>query len=240
MQENKQEKSPIKQKILQYLDFKGISQYKFYQDTGVTRGVLAQNNGISEENIARFLDYYKDVSPEWLLTGNGKMLKSVNVISTPIPEPSKNRKLIPLYDDVATIGGGNTVSASVDGCIPASEWVDAGDFFHDATAAIRHYGDSMIEYPSGCVLVLKKVEDLRLIIWGRNYVVETSEFRITKRLQSGEGDTIVAYSSNTDTYPDGRHIHEPKTIPMDSIRSIWLVLGYVVKEYSSGAVFIKK
>lgn len=75
MQENKQEKSPIKQNILLYLEKKGITQYEFYKQTGVTRGVLGQNNGISEDNLTKFLAYYKDVNIEWLLTGKGNMLK---------------------------------------------------------------------------------------------------------------------------------------------------------------------
>ena len=57
MQENKQEKSPIKQRILLFLAKKEVTQYEFYKNTGVTRGVLGQNNGISEENISRFLAY---------------------------------------------------------------------------------------------------------------------------------------------------------------------------------------
>jgi len=68
--------SIIKQKILQYLDFKGISKYKFYQETGTTNGILSQTNGISEENILRFLSVYKDISAEWLMRGEGSMLKT--------------------------------------------------------------------------------------------------------------------------------------------------------------------
>lgn len=70
-----QENSLIKKNILQFIDYKRISKYKFYQETGITRGVLDQKNGISEENIARFLAYYKDVDANWLLTGRGEMLK---------------------------------------------------------------------------------------------------------------------------------------------------------------------
>ena len=70
-----QEKSRIKKNILQYLDYKGVSKYRFYQDTGITRGILDQNNGISEDNIARFIAHYMEVSPEWLLTGRGAMLR---------------------------------------------------------------------------------------------------------------------------------------------------------------------
>lgn len=145
------------------------------------------------------------------------------------------RKKIPLYD-VESIGGHQDVVADTN--IPSghvAEWIDAGDWFPGATAAIRHYGDSMIEYPSGSILALKRVEDTSLLINGRNYVIETSEFRITKQLQD-DGDCIVAYSSNRETYPDGRQIHAPIRIPKDSIRHIDLVLGCVLKEYSNGPI----
>lgn len=94
MQENKQEKSPIKARILYYLDYMAISRYSFYKETGITRGVLDQNNGISEENLMKFLDYAQDISPIWLLTGEGDMfkeeVKSVDKLS-PLPPP-RNKK----------------------------------------------------------------------------------------------------------------------------------------------------
>lgn len=67
--------SLIKQNILQYLDFKGISKYEFYQKTGISNGILSKNNGISEDSMLKFLSYYTEVNPEWLLTGQGEMLK---------------------------------------------------------------------------------------------------------------------------------------------------------------------
>ena len=71
-----QEKSLIKKNILQFIEYKGISKYKFYQDTGITRGILDQDNGMNEENTARFLACYPEVSAEWLLRGEGDMLRS--------------------------------------------------------------------------------------------------------------------------------------------------------------------
>ncbi len=61
---------------MQYLEYKGISKYKFYQETGITNGILSKNNGISEENLLNFLSCYRDISPNWLLTGEGSMLIS--------------------------------------------------------------------------------------------------------------------------------------------------------------------
>ena len=147
------------------------------------------------------------------------------------------RRKIPLYDG-ETFGGVLDYSADTDGSSSITGWVDAGDWFPQATSAIRHYGDSMIEYPSGSILVLKRVMDHRLLVNGRNYVIETSEYRITKQVQDDGGDSIIAYSSNRDTYPDGRLVHAPIRIPKDQIRHIDLVLGCVSIEYGGKAAVL--
>jgi hypothetical protein len=73
-----QENSIIKKNILKFIEYKGISKYKFYQKTGITRGILGQNNGMSEENTAKFLAYFPEIDANWLLTGEGEMLKSIS------------------------------------------------------------------------------------------------------------------------------------------------------------------
>jgi len=70
-----QENSLIKQNILKYLEFKGVTAYRFYKENDVTRGILTQNNGITEENLLKFIRFAQDISLEWLLTGEGSMLK---------------------------------------------------------------------------------------------------------------------------------------------------------------------
>lgn len=220
----------------------GITITGIEANIGASKGVLsraiANKTDIQLKWVQKIVENYPLYSTQWLLTGEPPMLKSEVKI---VEQNTGNKKLIPFYDDVASIGGTNTISASVEGCMPVSEWIDAGDWFPEATAAIRHYGDSMLEYPSGCILALKQVEDKRLIIWGRNYSIETTEFRLTKRLQKGmEDDCLMAYSSNIETYPDGHLIHEPVTIPKETIRNIFLIIGCVIKEQSSGAVYIKQ
>lgn len=73
-----QQISPIKEKILKYIDSKGISKYKFYQESGITRGVLDKESGISEDNIAKFIAYDSEINVNWLLTGEGEMFKTKN------------------------------------------------------------------------------------------------------------------------------------------------------------------
>lgn len=230
-------------RIYKIIEFQKVKISEFERNNKLSNGYLnkmrLRNADIGESIMLQILENCPDISPAWLLTGEGEMLKKP---TTEQIQGKTERKLIPFYDDVATIGGFNNQVANVEQSIhPVAEWIDAGDWFHEATAAIRHYGDSMIEYPSGSILALKQVNDIRLIIPGRNYVVETSEFRVTKQLQPHKEDnTIIAYSTNRETYPDGSLVNAPFPIPLETIRTIWQVLGCVIKEYSSGAVHIIK
>lgn len=201
---------------------------------------------LSRNTFDQELVYAKceNINPDWLLTGRGSMLKSEGSAPMGSKEAQKEdilpakKNLIPFYEDVSTIGGLNDCLANTESNAP-TEWIDAGDWFPEATAAIRHYGDSMIEYPSGSILALKRVCNPQLIMNGRNYVIETTEYRVTKQLQD-DGDHFMAYSTNRDTYPDGRQIHAPFSVPKGEIRYIYLVLGCVTKEYSNGAIQIRR
>ena len=201
---------------------------------------LKNGKAIGTDKLENILLIYTDINPTWLLTGEGSMLREPMKRGASGDEAGRERKLIPFYDDVITVGGRDTLSAAMDGHMPNGDMIDAGDWFTDATAAIRHYGDSMEEYPNGCILALKELHDRRQIIWGRNYCIETDEMRVTKRLQPGAEDYLMAYSSNTDTYPDGHLVHEPFRIYKDTIRRIFMVIGCITKEYSSGPVMIRK
>jgi hypothetical protein len=85
-----QDFSTIKTNILKYIEYKGISKYRFYKETGITRGVLDQNNGMSEENTARIIACYAEINPEWLLTGKGSMLKSEQTEVCPKSQEEKD------------------------------------------------------------------------------------------------------------------------------------------------------
>lgn len=197
-----------------------------------------KTKSISDAMAIKIISVFPEVNKIWLLTGEGNVLNSMVLADADTEKPAEKKNIIPLYDEDQTIGGLNDMVADVNNPARVTEYVDAGDWFSGATSAIHHYGDSMIEYPSGCILALKRVVDTRLIMNGENYVIETDEFRITKQVQD-DGDYIVAYSSNRDTYPDGRLIHAPIRIPKETIRHIDLVLGCVIKHFSNGPIRIK-
>ena len=192
------------------------------------------------ESIA---DAFPDINRNWLLSGEGEMLKAAETTVVNDAEfnyrqgKDQNRNLeqkehlIPFYD-VETTGGFNDNVSSADNSGEIVGYIHPGGWFDGReSAAIRHVGDSMTEYPDGCVLAVKEVTDRRLLVPGRNYVIETSEYRVTKRVQRGStAHTLALYSSNNAKYEDGRLIHEPFEIEIGDIRRIFSVLGYIVNQ----------
>jgi hypothetical protein len=202
--------------------------------------ILNGNKNVSEKFTKKFCDTFNEIDFSWLLTGSGEMLKNAGSVKFYDPKDAPpGKKLIPFYDDAVTVGGNLPErAASTESNSQPTEWIDPGDWFKNATAALRHYGDSMIEYPTGCILALKEVQDRRLIVPGKDYVIETGEYRVTKKIQLCDNpEYIRAYSTNEEKYDDGTLIHQPFNIPLSLINRIFEVLGYVVKKGNGTMVF---
>lgn len=71
MQEKEQEYSLFKRRILDYLAIEGIKPAEFYRKSGITRGVLTQPNGLSEDNLLKFFACFPEVNTDWIIKGIG-------------------------------------------------------------------------------------------------------------------------------------------------------------------------
>ena len=231
------------ERIEKILEIYGIKAKTLAEKIGLDRPqaiydiLHGKTKSISDSMAVKIISAFPEVNKYWLLTGEGDVLNTIIPADDTKKASPLAKNKIPLYDD-ATIGGNNEMAADVNGQARVTEWIDAGDWFPGATSAIYHYGDSMVEYPSGCILACKRVYDPSVLVNGEHYVIETDEFRITKEVQDDGGDYILAYSSNRETYPDGHLIHSPIRIPKASIRHLDRVLGCVVKRVSNGHIKI--
>lgn len=216
MQENKQEKSPIKQKILLYLTKKGISAYEFYKNSGVTRGVLSQNNGITEENIARFLAYAPDVSSEWLLTGEGAMLKDENVPTKVSYDPSVGAP----YYDVDFIGGFNEIFNNQT-TVPACNVLVPG--FEKASVWCNVTGHSMEpKINHGDIIALHECS-INDIQYGEIYAVVLDTIRTIKILRRGSTPDKLLY------VPINKPDYEEQEFAISRIIKVFEVIGSISK-----------
>lgn len=227
MQEKRQEKSPIKQNILLYLAQKGVSPYEFYKESGVTRGILQQNNGISEDNIARFLAYAPDVSVEWLITGRGEMLSTMQEkkqeksdSEEKLPKVSYNPTIGKPYYDVDFLGGFNEIVNS-QVTIPTNNIVIQGfekaDFWCNVTG---HSMEPKINH--GDIIALHKctLEDIQ---YGEIYAVVLDTLRTIKILRrSSDQKKLRFVPINTTDYDEQEY-------PVERIMNVFEVIGSISK-----------
>lgn len=228
MKEKQQEKSPIKQNILLYLEKKGVTPYEFYKESGVTRGILQQNNGISEDNIARFLAYATDVNIEWLLTGTGSMLKDdLNGIKTIdeadssfMPTTSMSPSVGTPYYDVDFIGGFDEVFNSQVN-MPATNIVIRG--FEKASLWCNVTGHSMEpKINHGDIIALRQCT-LNDIQYGEIYAVVLDTIRTIKILRrSPNPDKLRFIPINTEDYDE-------QEFDKSRIMNVFEVIGSISK-----------
>jgi len=68
-------KLAIKKRVIQYLDFKGVSKYRFYKETGLSNGMLDKNGAIGSDKCEIIYSQYPDINLVWFLTGYGEMIE---------------------------------------------------------------------------------------------------------------------------------------------------------------------
>lgn len=65
----------VKDRIQQYVDSKGIKTARLEKDCGLSSGYWRKTSSISAEACSSILRVYSDLSPQWVLLGEGPMLR---------------------------------------------------------------------------------------------------------------------------------------------------------------------
>lgn len=216
-----------------------INPNQFAKSIGLERAQIiydlinGKTKSISNKLIRSITNTYPQFNDQWLLTGEGDMLK------TPSKEGKGNDtteeanltvgKVIPLYDAEAAAGNGYEMDMS-----PARvvDTIEIGSLLRDSEAALRIYGNSMVpNYPSGCVVGLRPHTD-NFIEPGQVYVVETRENRYLKRLfYNADHSAFRCVSDNHVTFDSGPMKGEfcfPEfEIPFEAVRRLFRVVGVI-------------
>lgn len=179
-----------------------------------------KGNGLSQDYMDKLVSEF-GLNKSWLAFGEGNMY--------PDGQSKKKVNKIPLWDVGAV--GGRQIVANMDGVTEPVEWIDAGQY-KDATGAMYVYNDSMApKYKNRDKIAYKEVADRDLILYGEDYIIQTSEYRVIKNIQKADNGNIMACSFNTETWEmgqmKGRLIHEPFEIPVKKIKGLYLVLGKI-------------
>lgn len=222
----------IKDKVTQYINSKGISVYRLETDTGMSKGYWRNTKSISADVLAKIVGVYSDLSADWLLTGEGSMLKQPsfqdvpdNVI--PLSHPKTPDKIYPisefnLYDIDVSAGLSRLFSEDGDRnkaylgkiSIPNMPKCDG---------AVKVIGDSM--YPllkSGDIIAYKEVHSIDSVQYGEIYILQIeneSDVSIVVKYvkKSSEGSdylNLVSYNKE----------HDPKDVKKENITALARVI----------------
>lgn len=70
-----------KHRILQFINERGMVKSSFFKKTGLKRGFLDSDKlsqTVSDKNLEAILRAFPELNIEWLITGDGDMLKTSN------------------------------------------------------------------------------------------------------------------------------------------------------------------
>lgn len=210
----------IKERIMRYLDNKGMSPTKAEQMLGWSKGAFIKAKSISADKAGEFLLLFADLSAEWLLRGKGAMLKSDKT-----PQSTERTPIT-----------GNAIKyyPSVNGSMGGIEFLDNPDEFYtdivlpgfsECKFAVNAFGDSM--YPvikSGQIVIMMQWTE-RFIDWGHIYMVVTkSGYRAIKYLKpSANEGRITCESESKESNPSFE-------IDIEDIHRLYLVKGWICKD----------
>jgi len=177
--------------------------YNIGTDTELALFLGVKQNTIASWKSRNSIDYQLIISKcdsedlNWLLTGDGSMLKSdknsSNIATAHIEE---TRPRVPMDAAAGTLTiAENGVTMSDCEQIP----IISGFAKYDFTIMVR--GDSMLpEFHSGDELACLFIKDSQFIQWGRVHVLDTSQGIVLKRIY--KGDKCIICKSDNPNYPE--------------------------------------
>ena len=201
----------MKERLIQFLAHLSMGQNKFEKKVGLSTGFVNNiGDSIRVKSMQKILSEYPELNQNWLLTGEGSMLKSAPSIG------SEDADSVPLLPISAQGGSLNDFAVSVKNgdCEQIISPIKGVDF------AITVSGDSMApEYPNGSQILIKKINEKAFIDWGRVYVLDTCNGVVVKTLAPSEKDGYVKCMSIN---PDPKYA--PFEIAFDDIHGVYRVM----------------
>lgn len=214
-------KITIKEKILAFLERKGINKADFYAETGIEPSNFKGRNKDSlpgSAMLVKILTKYPDLSADWLLTDEGEMIKKKQTPSVgmkPALFPNQGIPLIPF----------SAMAGALTGELKALEYeceryiVPA---FKGADFLMPVKGNSMVPtYASGDIVACQRVPMTDIFFqWNKPYVLDTAQGALIKRLKPGSDNQHVLIVSDNKEY-------DPFELSYQEINAVAMVIGLI-------------
>lgn len=216
----------IKERILQIGDYYSVGRRNICENIGMTYGNFtgkAKDTPINSIAIQNIIAMYPEINLDWLLTGNGSMLREQQQEETNTPIINYEHKGAPYYD-VDFIGGFDDIFN--DQTTHPAYCIDFTPYNKEGVVWCNLTGHSMEpELNNGDVIAIREMKTpIEYLPVGEIYAFVTDEYRTVKRLakSSREGFIKLVPSNKSPEYSE-------QEIPVSMVRKVFVVLGSIHK-----------
>ncbi|MCA1919838.1 MAG: S24 family peptidase [Flavobacterium piscis] len=213
------------ERMREYLDYKGITKYKFCNDLGFSNKFLDNSSNMGTDKACKILHHYPEINSEWLLTGNGPMVKEDNANIIIMNNDRKTidslqvSQEIPLYDLEAVAGLRELFNSGKPQRVLDTIKIPN---LPKCDGAISVTGDSMYPLLKSGDIVLYKETEFENIFFGEMYLLSVKlndweEYITVKYVQKSDqgSDFVKLVSQNSH--------HQPKDIHISKISALALI-----------------
>lgn len=213
------------ERVREYLDYKGITKYKFCNDLGFSNKFLDNSSNMGTDKACKILHHYPEINSEWLLTGNGPMIKEDD---TSVMIMKNDRKTvdsihmsqeIPLYDLEAVAGLRELFNSGEPQRVLDTIKIPN---LPKCDGAISVTGDSMYPLLKSGDIVLYKETEFENIFFGEMYLLSVKlndweEYITVKYVQKSDQGTEYVKLVSQNSH------HQPKDIHISKISALALI-----------------
>lgn len=205
-----------KEKIVEYLDSKGITKSDFYKKTGLSQGFLNSGRTIGVDKAKIIISNYPDLNLSWFVMDEGQMIVDDKILrdSSPYYSAGKTKQSAPYYN--------SPVQAGSDTEIFSIDTDSNGHIEIPGVRAIAFFpviGFSMEPtIRNGDIIGIDEIESWERMDPDKIYYIITDSDRMIKHLSSHQEDdeVLICISPN----------YKEFSIRKENVKAIYRVVFY--------------
>ena len=194
---------------------KGVADLLGYTKSSFSQ-IVNNKIALSDKFVRKLCSLDDKINGNWVKTGEGEMLKSEETGKK--GDTEHQIPLLPINAIGGSLNGYNTQVMPSD-CETITVPIKGAEM------AVTVHGDSMApEYPSGSIVLIKKIDERAFIEWGNVFVIDTINGVIVKRLlpcKDNEGRVLC--ESNNEKFA-------PFELSLSDVRGIYRILMCMIRK----------